>query len=249
MGHDRRPQEDRHHVRLCRLPLLHPRRPRGTAAPHPTDPGQLGVPHRRCIQRPLHDARHHDDLPVRDAGGSGLHELPAPAVDRRAGRRFPPAQRPLVVALLLWRHLPVQHFPVRHIVASCRPRRRQFRESRCRRRTGIVQLLGELSGRRMVRLSAQRRAPVLAGHRDGLLGSRVTDPRPGLPGLGDQLHRHRVQHEGERDAAAAYAGVCLDDDGGRLPPALLPPDHRRGPVHGHLRPPVRNPVLRTGRWW
>jgi hypothetical protein len=89
---------------------------------------------------------------------------------------------------------------------------------------GSLQLPGQHSpGRRVVRLPAQCRPSLLAGDGDGLLGPRTADPGSRLPGVGDQLHRHRVQHEGQGHASAADAGVRLDDHGRRLPPPLLLP--------------------------
>ena len=111
---------------------------------------------------------------------------------------------------------------------------------------GELQLPGRLAGRRVVRLPAQRRPALLVGHCHGLLGARSPDPRPGLAGLVGQLHRDRVQHAGQGDAPAPDAGLRVDDDGGRLPAAVLTPDHRGGPVHGHLRPAVRLAVLPAG---
>ena len=47
VDHHRRPQADRHHVRRRRLRLLHRRRHRGAADPHPARPGRTAVPDRR----------------------------------------------------------------------------------------------------------------------------------------------------------------------------------------------------------
>src|SRR5690606_26066819 len=109
----RRPQAHRGDVRVHRLHLLPHRRPRSAPPAHPPGPGELRVPHRRRLQRPVHHARHDDDLPRRHAAGVGVHELPVAAATRSPRRRLPPPQRPVVLDLPLRRDLPLLDVPVR----------------------------------------------------------------------------------------------------------------------------------------
>ena len=140
----RRPQEARPHVRRRRDVLLPRRRHRGVADPHPAGCARQHRAQRQPLQPDVHDARHDDDLPVRDADGGRLRQLPRAAADRCARRRLPPAQRLRLLVLPVRRHLP-QHLVV--------PRR-------CGRR-------------RLVHVPAERQRPVLADPRCRLLVARL----------------------------------------------------------------------------
>ena len=98
VDHHDRPQEDRDHVPVRHLRLLHPGWRRGADhAPAAGHPGRnAGGP--RDLQRPGLDARHHHGLPVRGAGARGLRQLLRAAHDRRARHGVPAPERAVALA-------------------------------------------------------------------------------------------------------------------------------------------------------
>ena len=101
--HDRS-QEDRDHLPLRHLPVLHHRRRGGADHAPPAGAAGRHAGDARDLQRPRDDARHHDDLPVRGAGARGLRQLLRAAHDRRARHGLPAPERALVLAAGLRRH-------------------------------------------------------------------------------------------------------------------------------------------------
>ena len=114
---------------------------------------QLAGPERHAavvgrLQPAVHDARHVDGVPLRDADGGGVRQLPATAADRCPRRRLPTDQR---VRLL---DLPVRR-PLRQLRLVPRRRRR----------------------RRLVHVLAELERAVLAVARHRLLDARAADHR------------------------------------------------------------------------
>ena len=91
LGHHGRPQEDRDHVRDARALLLRGRRDRGALHPAAARAARRHDPERGALQRVLHDARHHDGVPARDADRGRVRQLPRAAHDRRAATSRSPA--------------------------------------------------------------------------------------------------------------------------------------------------------------
>ncbi len=135
----------------------------------------------RQVQPDVHDARHHDGVPVRDADGGSVRQLLHPAADRCTRRRLPATQRPVVLGVHLRWHL------LEHIVV---PRRR------CRRR--------------LVHVRTELRHAVLTEQRRRLLGSRPADHRHRLAGRCDQPDHHRAEHACARHVADEDADLHVD---------------------------------------
>ena len=218
LGHHRRPQEDRHHVRRLGAGLPRDRRPRGAA--HPVAAGRAGPEAAvgRPLQPGLHDARRHDDLPGRHADGRGVHELPDPAADRRPRRRLPAAQRAQLLDVPRRRHLP------QHVVV---PRRRRRR--------------------RLVRLRPEHRRDLLAQPRHGLLRHRPADHRHRVARRRREPGRHRAQPAGAGHDAHAHAGVHVDELRHPGAAGVRHAGDLGGAVPAHLRPALRRQLLQRQR--
>ena len=94
LGHHRRPQEDRHHVRRLGAVLLRHRRHRGAADPRPAGRARTASSCSADLYNQVFTMHGIDDgLPGRHADRRGVHELPDAAADRRPRRRLPPPER------------------------------------------------------------------------------------------------------------------------------------------------------------
>ncbi len=103
MAHHHGSQEDRDRLLRHFVHLL----PGGRRAGRHDAPGTGGAGSSAdlgaCLQRVVHDPRHHDDLPVRGPVRGGPRQLPDPAADRRARHGVPPRERAVVLVLRGWR--------------------------------------------------------------------------------------------------------------------------------------------------
>ncbi len=167
-----------------------------------------------AVQRDLHDARDHDDLPVDHPGPLRLRQLLRAADDRGARHGVPARQRALLLADPAGRPGDVLRVPLRW-----------------HRRRG-------LDGVR-----APHREGVLTAGRPGPLDHRAAPARCGVDARRRQLPRHHPQHARPRDDLDAAAAVRLghrgDPGAGR---ARLPVPRRRA-LDGAARPPGRRLVL------
>ena len=185
LGRHRRPQAHRHPLPLDGALLL----PRRRRARRSLVRLQLAVPRAhaavaRGVQPDLHDARHDDDLPRRDARAHRLRQLLRAAHDRRARHGVPAPQRDRLLAL------PAGRIPPAFQLA--RGRRAERRAGSATRR----------SARRRSRASPT--APTTGRSRCSCSGISIGRER-------DQPHRHDPHAARAGDDDAARAALRLDD--------------------------------------
>ena len=164
VGDDRRSQADRTALHPVRARVPRHCRRRGARHPHPVDVSAQRLRVAAGVQPDVHDARHDDDLLLRDADPVRVRQLPGAADDRRARHGV---SAPECLQLLVERAQRVS--AVFQLPRRERPVRRRQR-----------------AGRGVVGVRAADRARVLTGFEHRLLDDR-------RPRLGFRQHRHRRQ--------------------------------------------------------
>lgn len=189
-----RPQANRAALHRHRVRVPAARRRRGARDAHPAGAAECDRAHARAVRLAVHDARRHDDLPVRAARAVRLCELPVAADARLARHGIPEAERVFLLGVPVRRPVPVCELSARRGAGRRLVQLRAAHVARLQRRREHRHLRARHDPARHL---DDRRRRQLRRHAAAHARARDVDRPPADHRLG---HAHRIGREPRRGA-------------------------------------------------